>query len=334
MPRLQRWTITALGITLLLAACGGPFPQTTLAPRSDFAVQLDDLFRTIFWWAVGVFVLVEGLLVVAIIRFRAKPGAPAPKRVQGHTLLELTWTGLPALILIFIAVPTIQTIFRTAGHAPEGALRVDVIGHQWWWEYRYPDLGVVTANEMHLPAGRPVALTLTSKDVIHSFWAPGLGGKRDALPGRVNRLAFTSDSVGVYLGQCAEFCGTSHANMRLRVVVESGQAFDAWATAQRTPMTSPVPRSAAETGARVYARSPCIACHTMGGMSQGIIGPDLTHFATRETFASGMYPATDSLLGAWIRNAPAMKPGSLMPAMPTLSDEDVAALVAFLKGAR
>ena len=214
MPRLRLWLSPLLQLALAVVACGGPFPQSTLRPRSDFAGQVDQLFTSIFWWAVLVFLVVEGLLCYAVIRYRHREGRPAAKPVHGHTALEIAWTLAPAIILVFIAVPTMRTIFATAGEAPATALKVEVIGHQWWWEYRYPDLHIVTANELSLPVGRPVQVSITSADVIHSFWAPALGGKRDAIPGRTTRIAFRPDSVGVYSGQCAEFCGASHANMR------------------------------------------------------------------------------------------------------------------------
>src|SRR5262245_53186868 len=168
VPPLRRHLPPLLVFSLvLLAACGGPYPQSTLAPVSDFGHDVDKLFTGIFWWAVGVFIVVEGLLLYSIVRFRHREGGPAPKQHEGHTALEIAWTLAPALILVFIAVPTVRTIFKTAGTPPPGALRVEVIGHQWWWEYRYPDLGIVTANELHLPVGKPVAVDITSADVIH-----------------------------------------------------------------------------------------------------------------------------------------------------------------------
>jgi cytochrome c oxidase subunit 2 len=319
---------------MLLAAtgCGGPFPQTTLAPRSDLGVAIDTLFTSIFWWAVIVFAIVEGLLLFVIVRYRARPGGGRPSRLHGHTALEIGWTLAPALILVFIAVPTMRTIFATAAPAPAGALRVEVIGHQWWWEFRYPELGVVTANEMHLPRGRPVQLEMTSADVIHSFWAPGLGGKRDLTAGRVTRIAFTPDSLGEIAGQCAEFCGASHANMRLRVFVESDSGFGAWVTRQRSDAVVPVRGSLAEAGQQAFAHGACIACHTIAGVPQarGTIGPNLTHVGSRSTLAAATLPNTDEWLRRWITNAPSLKPGSLMPAMP-LPDDQVAALIAYLQ---
>ena len=311
-------------ILLAVAGCGGPFPQTTLAPRSDLGVTVDTLFTSIFWWAVVVFVIVEGLLLFVIIRYRHRAGGGKPSALHGHTALEIGWTLAPALILVFIAVPTMRTIFATAARAPEGALRVEVVGHQWWWEFRYPDLGVLTANELHLPRGRPVQLEMTSADVIHSFWAPGLGGKRDLTPGRVTRIAFTADSLGEVAGQCAEFCGASHANMRLRVFVQSDSAFQAWVAHQREPAAVPAPPA--------FAHGACIACHTIAGVPQarGTVGPNLTHVGSRSTLAGATLPNTAEWLRRWIADAPSLKPGSLMPAMP-LPDDQLAALVAYLQ---
>lgn len=319
-------------LLLVLTGCSGPFPQSVFAPKSDYSTAIDGLFWNIFWWAVVVFVIVETLLIVAIVRYRARSGAAAPKPVHGHTALEIGWTLAPALILVFIAVPTMRTIFATAGHAPEGALRVEVIGRQWWWEFRYPDLGIVTANELHLPVQTPVRLAMTSGDVIHSFWAPALGGKRDVTQGRTTYIAFTADSTGAFLGQCAEFCGASHANMRLRVFVESDSVFRAWAAHQREPAPPPAPGSVAERGRELFVRSGCIACHTVAGVPQarGFMGPNLTHFGTRTTFASALFPNTADYLRRWIADSRAVKPGSMMP--PTaMSQDDLGAVVAYLQ---
>jgi cytochrome c oxidase subunit II len=329
VPRTRLWLVTT---ALAIAGCGGPFPQSTLHPRSDFARATDVLFTDIFWWATAVFVVVELLLVVAIVRFRHREGRPAPKPTHGHTLMEIAWTLAPAVILVFVAVPTVRTIFTTSGVAPADALKVDVIGHQWWWEFRYPELALVTANELHVPLGRTVQLSITSADVIHSFWAPRLGGKRDAIPGHVNRIAFHPDSLGEYSGQCAEFCGASHANMRVRVVVDSDSGFGRWATVQLAGPAAPAPGSAAERGKAVFARSACIGCHMIQGVSPGVIGPNLTHVGGRATIASGLFPNDSAHLARWIADAPAMKPGAIMTRMqPPLSDADIAALVAYMQ---
>ena len=319
-------------LALAVAGCGGPFPQTTLAPRSDLGVTVDKLFTDIFWWAVVVFAIVEGLLLFVIIRYRRREGGGKPSALHGHTALEIGWTLAPALILVFIAVPTMRTIFATAAPAPAGALRVEVVGHQWWWEFRYPELGFVTANEMHVPLGKPVQLEMTSADVIHSFWAPGLGGKRDLTAGRITRIAFTPDSLGEVAGQCAEFCGASHANMRLRVFVESDSVFRAWAARQVSAAAVPPRGSPAQRGQDLFAHGACIACHTITGVPQarGTVGPNLTHVGSRTMLAGATLPNTEEWLRRWITNAPSLKPGSLMPAMP-LPDDQVAALIAYLQ---
>lgn len=325
--------LLVIAVVALAAACGGDFPQSTLHPTADFGEQIDRLYRTIFWWALGVFVVVESALLFVIIKYRERPASPEPKHIHGSTLLEVAWTLAPAVVLIFIAVPTIETIFRTDGTPPEGALEVEVIGHQWWWEFRYPGMDVTTANEMHVPVGRPIALSMTSADVIHSFWVPKLGGKRDLMPGRTTRIVFTADSVGWHLGQCAEFCGESHANMRFRVMVEQPEAFEAWVDRQHAP---PVPADSmselAARGAALYreGRVQCIACHRVEGISVGVLGPDLTHVAARSTIAGGILPNTEQGLTRWLRDPPAEKPGSLMPKVP-LTDDEIAALVAYLR---
>ena len=215
------------------------------------------------------FVVVEGILLFSVLRFRHKEGAPTPAQHHGHTTLEIAWTLAPALILVFIAVPTVRTIFEVAGTAPPGALRVEVIGHQWWWEYRYPDLGIVTANEMHVPVGKPVSIDITSMDVIHAWWTPKLGGKRDAIPSHHNKIAFTADSVGEYMGQCVEYCGASHANMRLRTFVDTDSAFQAWVADQKTTPALPAKGSSAEAGRADFQKYGCIGCHTVAGIRAG-----------------------------------------------------------------
>jgi len=315
-----------------VTGCAGPFPQSTLSPHSDFGRAIDGVFTGIFWWAAGVFVVVEALLIVALIRFRHREGRPAPKPTHGHTVLEVAWTLAPAVILVFVAVPTVRTIFATAGEAAPDALKVEVIGHQWWWEYKYPDLGIVTANEMHLPVGTPVEVSITSADVIHSFWAPALGGKRDAIPGHVNRIAFRAEAAGDYAGQCAEFCGASHANMRLRVLVEPDAAFQGWVETERAGPAVPAKGSLAERGKAVFSRNACLGCHTIQGVSPGIIGPNLTHVGSRTTLAGGMFPNDSAHLASWIADAPSLKPGSLMTRMkPPLTDADIAAVIAYLQ---
>jgi cytochrome c oxidase subunit 2 len=318
-----------------LAACGGPFPQSTLRPTGDLTFSIDHLLRLIVWLAAGVFVVVEGLLVYAVIRFRARPaqaadqGTPA-ERAHGNTVLEISWTLAPVVILTIVAVPTIQTIIQTEERNPPGALEVAVTGHQWWWEFHYPGDSIVTANELHIPVGRPIEVSITSADVIHSFWTPRIAAKRDAIPGRTNHVEFTADSVGTFPGQCAEFCGASHANMGLRVMVEDSASFAAWVADQERP---PVPADSmsplAQRGAALYKTTGCIACHTIRGISVGTLGPNLTHVGSRTTIAAGTLPNTAEGLARWLHDPPAVKPGSKMPSLG-LNDDQVTALAAYL----
>jgi len=310
---------------VLVAGCG---EWATLEPVSDFGRMLTDVYVDILWWSFGIFVVVESLLLFALWRFRSRPGDPdVPEQVHGYTALEVGWTLVPAAILFFIAIPTVQTIFSTQGEPPQGdPLEVRVVGHQWWWEFEYPDLGFTTANELHVPVGRTVRLTLTSNDVIHSFWVPRLGGKRDLNPGSENVLWFTPDSAGVYEGQCAELCGTSHANMRMRVFVDTPDAFDRWVASMRAPEPGDDdPRF------RTFLASGCAACHAIAGTpAQGRIGPDLTGFGLRTTIASGMIENTSVNLAAWLAKPDSVKPGALMPDLG-LSAARLDSLVTYLE---
>lgn len=315
-------------------ACGGPFPQSSLAPASDFARMIDDLFRSIFWWAMLVFVVVEGVLIYTLVRFRDRGGDETPEPVHGNTLLEIGWTLAPAVILVLIAVPTIRTIWLV-DNPPRKAdvLQVEVVGHQWWWEFSYPDLEVTTANELHVPVGRTVQLTMRSADVIHSFWVPRLGGKRDVNPGEPTSLWFTADSAGRYDGQCAEFCGTAHSLMRLDVVAQPEEEFDRWVERQGRPAAEPE-TELARRGQEAFVSNACISCHTIEGtVAQGRIGPELTHFASREELAAGVLPNDSAGLARWLENPQEVKPGNFMK-INDLDDETIAELVAYLQSLR
>src|SRR5919106_2315139 len=222
------------GLAMLLAACTQDYPYNSLAPEGPVAEKQAELYWLVFWIAVAVFVLVEGLLVFAMIRFRRRSDDDTPRQIHGNTRLEVVWTIIPALLLAGVAVPTVGTIFDLA-QTPSNALEVRVTAHQWWWEVEYPSLGVVTANEIHIPTDRPVSFQLESKDVIHSFSVPRLAGKQDIIPGRINPLTIVAPRAGTYFGQCQEFCGLSHANMHFRVVAQEPGDFDAWVEGQRQP---------------------------------------------------------------------------------------------------
>ncbi|HEX9108557.1 MAG TPA: cytochrome c oxidase subunit II, partial [Longimicrobiales bacterium] len=303
-----------------------------------------------FWWTMLVLAVVWGVLLVIIFRFREKPGAPPPQHIHGHTTLEILWTIGPALIVAFIAVPTIRTIFQTQATAPKDALVVEVIGHQWWWEFRYPQYGgIATANEVHLIQGRPVDFVEHSADVIHSFWIPRLGGKRDVnpqpamrdpnAPKRVNHIVLTPDSTGVFPGQCAEYCGDSHAIMRTRAVVQSNADFNAWLQAYNTP-PAPPPGSLAAQGKQILETHACIACHTINGTNaRGVIGPNLTLVGSRQTIGAGVLPTSVASFQEWITQPQGVKPGAMMPGIhegaagmpPTgLTDQQVQAVAEYL----
>jgi len=244
---------------LALAACGAQkdFPNSTFLHNSEVNTDIIALWDRILFMGTLVFIFVELLLIITIVKFRAKPGAPMPKQIHGNHTLEIVWTLIPVLILIPIAVPTVKTIFKTQAPAPAGALQVEVYGHQWWWEFRYPELGVVTANELYLPAGKTVNFTLRTVDVLHSFWTPQLSGKRDLITNKTNHMWYTPDAKlteGVFNGFCTEYCGASHANMRFRVYTTTQENFDSWVNAQKGPATGSPAALAAQAAADSAAR--------------------------------------------------------------------------------
>jgi cytochrome c oxidase subunit 2 len=227
-----------VALALALVACASEYPNTTFDPHSEFARVIDRLWDSLLFWGTVVFVLVEVALLYVVFRYRYRPGHAEPKHVHGHTALEIAWTLIPAVILVFIAVPTVRAIFRTQARVRAEALQVEVIGHQWWWEFRYPQYGVITANELYLPAGRTANFSLRTADVLHSFWIPQLAGKRDLISNHTNFLWFTPDSTigaNAWNGFCAEYCGASHANMRFRTFTVTPADFESWARHQASP---------------------------------------------------------------------------------------------------
>ena len=238
--RLRRLASYAFVAAFAIAAvsCNEAHPNTTLVPHSDFGREIDFLWDRLLLLGTIVFVLVEVVLIFIVIKYRRRENQPAPPQTHGSTKLEITWTLIPAVILVFIAVPTVRTVFITQAQAAPGSLNIEVTGHQWWWEFRYPEYGVTTANEIYLPVGRTVNFRLRSADVIHSFWTPQLGGKRDVVTNRTNYVWYTPDTTiasSVWNGFCAEFCGASHANMRFRVFTVTPQQFESWVAGQKMP---------------------------------------------------------------------------------------------------
>ncbi len=287
----------------------------------------------------AIFLVVAGLLLYSLIRYRHRPGDTdrEPAQIYGSNQIELSWTVIPILIVVMLFLSTTRVILGTqAISKPEGAIDVTVIGHQFWWEYRYPKLGIVTANELHVPVSdaahlEPTYLTLTSADVDHSFWVPRLAGKMDLIPNRVNTMWLDPQQTGVYLGQCAQYCGAQHAKMLLRVYAQTPAEFDAWVAQQKKPAQQDFTgTSEAAEGQVVFMHSACINCHTIGGTAAtGRFGPDLTHLASRDTLASGAVENTPENLRKWIDDPNSMKPGCLMPSMH-LNDHDLSAITAYL----
>ena len=325
--RRLKWALGA-GAALLLTACAKDAPQDTLQPRGPVAEKIDNLIDPVFIVAGVIFVLVQFLVVYFVVKYRHRPDRPEPVQVHGNTKMEIAWTLAPALILLAIAIPTIGTIFDLS-RTPDNSLNVTVVARQFWWEYRYDDLGVVTANELHIPTGQPVALRLEGRDVIHSFWVPALAGKTDVVPGRANHMYFEADEPGRYLGQCTEFCGLSHANMRLIAVAQPPAEFDAWVERQRADAAEPEAGTDAAEGLELFTGRGCGGCHTVAGVSEGAIAPDLTHLQSRSTFAGAMFDLNEENLRKWLTNPPGVKPGALMPNLG-LSEDDITKLIAYL----
>jgi cytochrome c oxidase subunit 2 len=419
-------------VLLTLAACGGDYPNTTFSHSTELNDGAVFIWDRMMLLGTIVFVVVEVVLVYTIVKFRRREGDATPKQVHGNAALEITWTAIPALILVLIAVPTVRTIFQNQRQAPSDALQVEVIGHQWWWEFRYPQFGIVTANELYLPIGRTASFSLRTRDVLHSFWVPVLGGKRDLIANKVNYLWFTpkaSMQSSAMNGACVEYCGSSHANMRFRTFTVTAAEFEKWVahqkraavgspveiaatpavdsaakakpaisvkTASLVPVPSPAAQAAPSPAPEVWVypldkmpaftlpqtplpdtpfdasllaagdpkagralltnvanlgKAPCLTCHVIRGETNyanddNAKGPNLTHIGSRRTFGAGLYRLDAKTLALWIKNAPKMKPGSVMPtfgagqysplmkaAVPAaagLDDRQIADIVAYL----
>ena len=327
MSWLRRVMISLAG--LALTGCAGA--PSMLRPASSVSTREAWLFWVVLAMAAVVFVLVEGLIVLIVARDRRRGDeAGEPTQVHGHTRLEIIWTVVPLLLVILLFGLTIGTMRAVAAPEPrEGDINVRVVGHRWWWEFEYPDYGFTTANELHLPLGNAAHLTLESADVIHSFWVPQLAGKTDLIPGAINSMWLSADAPGTYEGQCAEFCGLQHAGMRIHVIVESREAFEAWVRTQQAPPAEAV-TALERLGEETVTSGVCSSCHTVRDThAQGKLGPDLTHLASRATMAGGMYPLSESYLRRWLSNTQEMKPGNLMALH--LKADDLEAVLAYLK---
>jgi cytochrome c oxidase subunit 2 len=337
--RRARWAgararLTAAVTSLVILAACANTKQNVLDPQGQVARDEDRLWDIVFPIAIFFFFVVGILTILIVIKFRDKGDDRAPKQVHGNTILEAGWTAIPAAILLVIGILTVSTVIDINRKA-EGAdvLEVTVVGHQWWWEYEYPQHRVTTANEMHIPVGTKVNVTLKSDDVIHSWWPPKLAGKVDVIPGRTNHMVIEADKPGTYYGQCTEYCGLSHANMRLRVIAQSKDDFATWASDQAQDAATPTAGEAAE-GAALFRSKGCSGCHTVKGFAVGQVGPDLTHFSSRETFAGAIFDRNNENLRRWLLDPPKEKP--MQPdrnlGMPNLhlTDDEITKLIAYL----
>lgn len=314
-------------------------PTNIFAPASTPARLIFDLSLFVLATTAAIFVVVFSLLVYSVVKFRKRlnDDGREPPQVYGSNQVELAWTVIPVLIVVALFMATARVIATVQDAAqPDNAIEVVAIGHQFWWEYRYPRLKVVTANELHVPVSDPAHPTptfikLLSADTDHSFWIPRLGGKTDLIPNHPNSMWIDPREPGLYLGQCAQYCGTQHAKMLLRVYVQSREDFDRWIGEQSGPaQVSP----AVSDGRHIFETTACINCHTVDGtVANGRFGPDLTHLMSRDTIAAGAALNTPQNLRLWIQNPDAIKPGSLMPAME-LNDRQLEAVVAYMQTLR
>jgi cytochrome c oxidase subunit II len=339
--------VLVLLVGLLLAAglcfASGPNHNAPVPnifkPESTPADRVFYLSEFVLWVTGLIFVTVGTLLVYTVAKFRQRSDddGKEPPQVYGSNQIELSWTVIPVLIVLVLFLATARVIHSVQDEPePPSAIDVTAIGHQFWWEFRYPALGVVTANELHVPVSdpahpAPTFIKLLSADTDHSFWVPQLAGKTDLIPNHPNLMWIDPHRTGLFVGQCAQYCGTQHAKMLLRVYVDSPEEFDAWVREQKKPGNRD---EKAAAGRRVFETTACVNCHAVAGtIADGRFGPDLTHLMSRDTIASGAVDNTHANLRLWIANPDAIKPGSLMPSMK-LSDEDLDALVMYVETLR
>ncbi|HEX8141012.1 MAG TPA: cytochrome c oxidase subunit II [Pyrinomonadaceae bacterium] len=325
----------------LLSACGGGV-QSALNPAGPQSARISSLWWLMFYVCTAVFLIVIISILVAVHRSRSKQSTtfdtayitPEPRSEQRAARVVTGAVVLTCLILFVFLVASFRTGKGYYTLQDPQPISIKVTGHQWWWEVEYEDPTpsniFKTANEIHIPVGRLVQLQLTSTDVIHSFWAPNLDGKKDLLPGHDNNIWLKADQEGVFWGQCAEFCGHQHAHMRFIVIAESQAKFDAWVEAQRRPAVPPA-EAALRRGQQVFLSAPCIMCHTVRGTdASASVAPDLTHLASRHSIAAGTLPFTRAHLASWITDSQQIKPGNRMPPVP-LSPEDLQSLLSYLE---
>lgn len=332
------WVVCGAASVLPLAGCSGW--QSALDPKGPAAGELAWLIWFFTALCTVIWLLVMIVLITTLIR-RARPiddPLVLDAASERHkTRIVFAALGATAVILIGLTLLSFFANRTLAAIGSDAALTIRVTGHQWWWEVRYensqPHRILTTANEIHIPAGEPVRLILTSTDVIHSFWVPNLAGKLDLIPGHENVLDLKADNPGVYRGQCAEFCGAQHANMSTFVIAEPRPVFEAWLDEQLRPADPPASPEA-KAGHDLFLKRPCVMCHKIGGtIAGGTVAPDLTHVASRQTLAAGTLAMSRGNLAAWIADPQGIKPGAHMPVVD-LNGDELNAIVAYLEGLR
>ncbi|SHF17872.1 cytochrome c oxidase subunit 2 [Seinonella peptonophila] len=328
MSQQRTWRLLFIFATVILAlaGCSGDPRLNVLTPKGTAGEIQLDLIKWSLILMVVVFAIVLAIYVYVLIRFRKRKGIDRmPKQVHGSTFLEILWTVVPIICLVVLAFPTVRYTFDLADKPKGDALEVKVTGYQYWWEFEYPQLGIKTAQELVIPTGRKVHFEIKGKDVLHSFWVPALGGKTDVVPGRVNYMWLDAKKPGLYQGKCAELCGAGHALMDFKVYAKNPSDFNQWVTAMKQPATKTVTKDLAE-GEKLF-RQNCMGCHA--GVNPSIKGPELTHFGLRDTIA-GTLPKNEANLKKWLKDPSAIKPGTKMPKIDYLNDQEMNALTQYL----
>ncbi|HLU83132.1 MAG TPA: cytochrome c oxidase subunit II [Trueperaceae bacterium] len=327
-----RWMWRALPVTviaLLLSGCSLDGAQSTFSPAGPVAAEQLGLFMWTWYLSIPVMLLVGGVLVYVIVKYRRRGDDDTiPGQTHGNVLLEVMWTTIPVIIVILVAVPTVRSIFRLQSFVEAGGtdIAVNVVGHQWWWSFEYPQYGFTTANDLHVPVGAKIVLDLDTADVLHAFWAPRLGGKVDLIPNQDNQLWLQADEEGVFYGQCAELCLGAHAYMRFRIIVQPLEEFEAWVASFQAPAIQAVASDPlVSEGRQLIASKGCIGCHTIDNYAAGVnLGqagfPNLTNFGLRSSVGAGVLDATLDNVTAWIADPQAIKPGNRMPTLWTHDD--------------
>lgn len=323
--------ILTLMLPVLLSACTWGGNHSPLNPASEPSNLINRLWWIMFWMSVAIEGIVATLVIVSLIRFRRKAGDPDPTQISGNTRIEIAWTIAPAMVLVVLLVLTLTTMVNIS-EPKDVSMRITATGHQWWWEFEYQGMNIVTGNELHIPTGENIHFDLRSDNVIHGFWVPSLGGKRDVVPGHNNQLWLRSDKAGTFRGECTEFCGAEHANMNFIVVAEPREQFDAWVKAQQQPAFQGQTGMAAEGRDLVQnAGVTCIACHMIDGTNlKAKVGPNLTHIGSRQYIAAGTLENNTANLTRWIHNTQEVKPDNKM-VIPQYDDDTISKIVAYLQ---